>query len=77
MFSDIEPLVADDHTSVIPSTKEILVTGESKMSARMMKTYFKKSGKIEKVTEMGDDKLQFVVTFANAEGMCYPIVFYF
>ena len=48
--------------------REILVTGENKMSARMMKNYFKKHGDVEKVTEKGKDKLQFIVTFVKVEG---------
>ena len=66
----------DDDDSIIrirplaTPTKEILVTGQSKMSARMMKTYFKKFGDIEKVAEKGDDKRQFIVTFANSKGIC-------
>ena len=66
----------DDEDSIIrvrplvTPARAVLVTGESKMSARMMRNYFKRFGEVEKVAEQGDDKLQFVVTFTNAEGMC-------
>ena len=65
----------DDEESVINicrfelPTREILVTGKTKMSARSIKSYFKKFGIIERVTAKGDDKRQFIVTFNNAEGM--------
>ena len=64
----------DDEESIIKirpfeiPIREILVTGKTKMSVRMMKTYFKKCGDLEKVTEKGKDKLQFIVTFTNVEG---------
>ena len=48
--------------------REILVTGENKMSVRMMRNYFKKLGDVENISEKGKDKRQFIVTFTNVEG---------
>ena len=72
----------DDEDSIIrvrpltpsPSTREVLVTGQGKMTLRMMKNYFKKFGVVEKVTQKGDDKQQFIVTFNNAEGIIKVVV---
>ena len=65
----IEPSVEVNDRLAIPSTKEVIVTGENKMSKRMMRKCFKNFGEVEEVTEKGDDKLQFIVTFTNSEGL--------
>ena len=49
--------------------REILVTGKTNMTIRMMKNYFKKFNSFEKVAAKGDDKRHFIVTFSNAAGM--------
>ena len=75
-------LSEDDEDSIIrirslapsASTREVLVTGQGKMTLRMMKNYFKKFGVIEKVIQKGDDKQQFIVTFNNAEGIIKVVV---
>ena len=64
----------DDEDSVIRvrpliiPTREVLVTGESQMSVRMMRNYFKKHGDVVNVMAKGDERRQFIVTFTNAQG---------
>ena len=64
----------DDEESVMKirrfelPTREILVTGKTKMNIRMIRHYFRKLGDVENICEKGNDKRQFIVTFTNVEG---------
>ena len=44
------------------------MTGQTKMSIRMIRHYFRKLGGVENICEKGNDKRHFIVTFTNVEG---------
>ena len=82
LISDVERILEDEQQFLdedddesrisirpfTPPTKDLLVTAEKSLNARMVKNFFKKHGEIEQCVKVEDSNTQFIVTFVDAQG---------